>query len=96
MTQNKHKYQEGYLIYDADPWVVAPEVAGNALSRDPVGVIVSIDYDAQAEQALYEVFWRAENKRTKVLERIIDFYCIVLDANGNTINGGPWARSEVK
>ena len=96
MTQNKNKYQEGHLIYDADPWVVAPEVAGVALSRDPVGVIVSVTYDADAEQEMYEVFWLAENKRTKVLERIIDFYCIVLDADGNTINGGPWSRSEVK
>ena len=96
MTKNKNKYQEGHLIFDADPWVVAPEVAGSALSKDPVGVIVSVGYDAKAEQALYEVFWRAENKRTNVLERIIDYYCIVLDAEGNTINGGPWSRSEVK
>ena len=96
MTKNKNKYQEGHLIFDADPWVVAPEVAGLALSKDPVGVIISVDYDTGAEQALYEVFWRAENKRTKVLERIIDYYCIVLDPDGNTINGGPWSRSEVK
>ncbi len=94
--QNEPKYQEGQLIFDADPWVVAPEVAWDALSKDPVGVIVSIAYDASAEEPLYEVFWRAQNKRTYVLERIIDHYCIVVDSGGQTINGGPWSRSKVK